>query len=56
MEDELFFREVGVPIEEVPLLNLLEIAIRTGNDHEKVKHILAATYFREKVINEFIFR
>ncbi|XP_065212795.1 HEAT repeat-containing protein 6 [Planococcus citri] len=30
-------REIGVPIEEVPLLNVLDIAVRTGSDHEKVK-------------------
>ncbi|XKL60803.1 hypothetical protein PGB90_007860 [Kerria lacca] len=30
-------REVDIPIEEVPLLNILEQAVRTGSDHEKVK-------------------
>lgn len=39
-------RKIGVPIEEVPLLNLLDQAVKTGNDHEKV---IVLNYFFEMI-------
>lgn len=38
------YRQTGIPIEEVPLLNVLEHAVATGDDRERVREFNVFTH------------